>query len=187
MILDILIAFIIVFFAYVGYKRGFVKTISRLLCFVISVVVAKIMYPYIAKFVSDSFIGDAIYKRVSEYTSSYIPQSSPDFIKQAGDFATGGIYGTMIDIVSVLLIIAVTYFVTKLLGISLNIVSKLPVISFFNHGAGFITGLVFGLLISYAAVSLVIFYNPQSASKMLENSVIAYKMYSENILINLIF
>lgn len=187
MIFDILIAFIVVLFAYFGYRRGFVKTVSRLVCLIVSVFAAKILYPYIAEFVSDSFIGEAIYGRVSDYTSGYIPETSPGFIKQAGDFATNGIYGSMVDIVSVLLIIVVTYFVTKILGISLNIVSKLPVISFFNHGAGLLTGIIFGFLISYAAVSLIVFFDPENASKLLDSSVFAYKMYSENILINLIF
>ena len=64
MIADIIVIALIAFFAYIGYKKGFVKTVSKLCCLIIAVVVAKILHPIISVYVNESALGDFIRNKI---------------------------------------------------------------------------------------------------------------------------
>lgn len=187
MIADLIVIAIIGFSAYLGYKKGFVRSISRLCCFAVSIFAAKLLYSKVAEFVNESFIGDMIREKVAEGYSGHIGDNPPSFIQKAGDYTANGISEMAVSVITIIAIIVITYFIAKIVAASLNLFSKMPVISFFNRTAGLIIGALIGLFIAYAAVSLIIFSDIEGTEKWMENSVIAYTMYSENILLDLIF
>ena len=53
---DIVVLAIIGLFAFISYKRGFVKTISKLVSWIIAVVVARAINPVVTEFIKKSFI-----------------------------------------------------------------------------------------------------------------------------------
>lgn len=190
MIADIVVIAIICLSAYVGYKRGIVKTISGLFCFIVSVFVAKLLYSRVSVFVSDSAIGEAIRGLVGDKTQIDVGDKAELFqkyIQQAGVQASDAICEMLITITSVIAIIIITFFLTKLVASALNIFSRLPVISLFNRLFGLAIGAVIGCLVAYLVVAVFVFGDIQGVDKWMDNSVIAYKMYTENLLFDLIF
>lgn len=184
---DIIVVLIIAFSAYLGYKKGFVRSISKLLCFVVAIIAAKLLHPKVTEIVSNSFIGKTIREKVLESYSGHLGENIPSFMQKAGDYTANGISELAVSIVSVLAIIVITYFVAKLAAASLNLFAKMPVVSFFNRVIGFVIGGLAGVLIAYALISLVILADVQGVESWMEGSVIACKMYNENLILDLIF
>ena len=185
-IADIIVVALIAFSAYFGYKRGLVKTVSRLCCIVISIIVAKLLHPVVSVYVAESSLGDFIREKVSEQTGSAF-ENLPFFMQEAGEYTANSIADSVVSIVTILLIIVVTYVVSKLIVNALNLVAKFPVISLFNRLLGLVAGLGVGVLVVCIVISILAITNPQGIQNWLEDSVIAYTMYRENVLINLIF
>ncbi len=186
MIADIIVVILIAFSAYRGYKRGFVKTISKLCCLVISIIVAKLLHPIINVYVMESSLGEFINEKISAQTDSVF-NGMPSFLHTAGEHTANGIADSVVNIVTILLIIVITYFIAKLIVNALNIIAKFPVISLFNRLLGFGAGFFVGAFVVYLVLSILIIADVQGVNKWLENSIIAYTMYRENILMNLIF
>ena len=184
---DIIVVLIIAFSAYIGYKKGFVRAISKLCCFIVAIIAAKLLHPRVTELVSNSVVGETIRKKVAESYSGYVGGNIPSFMQSIGDQTANGISELAVSVVSVIAIIIITYFVAKLAAASLNLFAKMPVVSLFNRVIGFAIGALAGLLIAYAVVSLVILADVQGVEKWMEGSVIAYKMYHENFILNLIF
>lgn len=187
MISDILIVAGIALSAYIGYKRGFVKNVSKLCCWIISIVVAKILNPYITEFVKQSFIGEFIQKNFEETSQSLIPEELPSFFHQAGETTANGLADTVIGIVSIILIVVITFVVANFIVGALSFIAKFPLISTADRLLGFVSGILTGVLIVYLVLSFITVFNVQEAHKWFEQSIIAYTMYRHNIFMNLIF
>ncbi len=187
MIADIIVIAIALLSAYMGYKRGFIKTISRLCCIVISFIVAKFLNPYVSAYVRESFIGDFIYEKIANSADAALGENIPLFMKKAGEYTANGIADTAVSIVSVLAIIIVTYLVANFIVGALNVVAKFPVISFFNKICGLATGVFTGILITYILMAIASVSDFALVNKWFDGSAVAYKMYTDNILMNLFF
>lgn len=183
---DIIVVVLIAFSAYIGYKKGFVKTVSKLCCLVISIIVAKILHPIINVYVMESSLGDFINEKITMQTDSMF-NGLPSFLQTAGDYTANSIANSVVNIVTILLIIVITYLIAKIIVNALNIIAKFPVISLFNRLLGLSAGFFVGVFIVYLILSILIITNVQDVQKWLENSIIAYTMYRENILMNLFF
>ena len=185
---DIFVIAIIAFSAYIGYKKGFVKTVSRLCCLIISVITAKILNPFIADFVRESFVGNFISEKFAEQSDEFMGAANmPSFIQQAEQYTVDSLTDAAVGIVSALLIVIVTFFVANFIVNALNVVAKFPLISTINRLCGMAAGFVLGVFMVYLVISLAVVADMQSTENLLEDSVIAYTMYRENILMNLIF
>ena len=185
MVADIIIVVLVALSAYRGYKKGLVKTLSKLCCLVVSVIVAKWLYPVISVYVMESSLGDFISERISAQTTSAF-EGLPLFFQEAGNNTANGIANSVVSVVTILLIIIITYFVSKLIVSALNIVAKFPVISMFNRFMGMIAGFFIGVFIVYLLIFVLVIADVQGVQKWIEDSVIAYTMYRENILMKFI-
>ena len=183
---DIIVVALIVLSAYMGYKKGLVKTLSKLCCLIVSIIVAKLLHPIISVYVKESSLGNFINEKISAQTEAVF-DGMPSFLQKAGDFTANSIADSVVSVVTILLIIVVTYFVAKFIVNALNIVAKFPIISTFNRLLGFGAGFFVGIFMVYLIISILVVTDAQGVHKWLENSVIAYTMYRENILMNIIF
>lgn len=186
MIADAVVLAIVLLSAYLGYKKGFVKTVSKVVCLLIAIVAAKLLYPYVAEYVSNSAVGDFIREKIVGGYTDFATANLPVFLQKAGDSTANGVAESAISIVTVVAIIIITYLVSKLAAAVLGVVAKLPVISFLNRVAGLGAGVVMGILVAYVIVALVIFTGVDGVEQWLAGSRIAVKMYMDNFLINLI-
>ena len=183
---DIIVVAIVVISLIIGYKRGFVKSISKLICWVVAIFVAKLLNPIVSGFIKNSTMGEAITEKFSEGTQSLIPENMPQFIAGTGEGIALGLADVVISIVSVLIVVIATYIIANILVKVFNLVAKLPVISFVNRLLGAFAGLATGVIIVYLLLALVVVFNVSECQEMIDKSIIAYTLYRHNIFINFI-
>lgn len=132
----------------------------------------------------------------------------PDFIKDAllennnpvvydilhvdriQDYISGFLANISVNILSVVLLTAITFFVVKLFLKALNLVFRLPVLSFFNRLCGLIIGTLQGVSIVWLICIVLTFfyYNPKMSAffQALNQTKIASVFYENNLLLLLI-
>lgn len=180
---DIIVVGIIGLCTYISYKRGFVKSVSKLCCWVVSVIVAKFLSPYVSGFVRESFVGDYINNKMAEAVGENVSV----FVRQVSEYTAEGATDVAVSIISVLLIIIITYFIANFIVGALNIVAKIPVISSADRFLGLVTGLVTGFFIVYLVLAVMVVADVQGVDMWIDSSVVAYHMFRHNILLDLIF
>lgn len=106
------------------------------------------------------------------------------------DYIAGFFANIGMNILSVILVFIVTYIVVKLFLAALNLVFKLPVLSFFNRICGLAVGTLQGVGVLWMiGIVLTFFYcNPKfkMVFELLETSKIASVFYENNLLLLLI-
>ena len=185
MLFDVIIIGLIALSTYVGYKNGFVKTVSKLLSVIISLIFVKLLHPLISSFVRNSFIGDFINDKIAGNAQTAIPDNMPIFIQKAGESVAFGIADVIITIITILIIFKVASIVAGNIITALDLVAKLPLISSVNKWLGLAGGLIMSFFWIYVLLALVLIFNLDSS--WLDGSMIAYTMFKNNIIMNLIF
>ena len=99
---DIIVVAIMVISLVIGYKRGFLKSVSKLFCWIIAIVVAKFLNPTVSQFVAKSFIGEFIKQKFSETSRSLLPENIPQFIVGTGE-------GIAVELADVLMTLVVVF------------------------------------------------------------------------------
>lgn len=185
MLVDIIIIGVIALSIYFGYKRGFIKTVSKLLSIIVSIILAKLLHPLISGFVRNSFIGDFINDKIAGNAQTAIPDNMPIFIQKAGESVAFGIADVIITIITILIIFKVASIVAGNIVTALDLVAKLPLISVVNKWLGLAGGLIMSFFWIYVLLALVLVFNPDAS--WMDGSLIAYTMFKNNIIMNLIF
>ncbi|AMJ39969.1 CvpA family protein [Anaerotignum propionicum] len=153
----------------------------------------------------DTVIGNA-----AMHTQTEIIQNMhlPDFLKDAllennnpviynlldvqglKEYIAGFLANVCINIVSVIIVFVVVLFLARFLLKALNLVSKLPILNFFNRSCGLLVGGIKGLfwiwLIAMGITFLQCNDKMLSFFQVLNQSVIALFLYENNILLFLI-
>ena len=112
----------------------------------------------------DNAIGDAAMQTQTEIIES---MHLPDFLKESlvennnpviyhlldveslQSYIAGFLANICINIISVLLVFVVVWLAVKFVLKALNLISKLPVLNFFNRACGFLVGLLKGLCVAW--------------------------------------
>lgn len=111
-------------------------------------------------------------------------------VEELQEYIAGFLANICINVVGVLLAFLIIYIGVTLLLNALNIISRLPVLNFFNRFCGFLVGAAKGLSIIWLACTVLTFF--QCSAKFtglfaaLEASRIAKLAYENNILLYLI-
>ena len=174
---DIIVVVLVAFSAYMGYKKGLVKTVSRLFCLIVSIIVAKLLHPIINGYVMKSSLADFIREKISAKAEPTFAEM-PSFLQKVVDNTVNGIADSVISIVTILLIIVVTYIVAKLIVNAFNVVAKFPVISTFNRLLGLGAGFFVGVFMVYLLFTVLIIAKVPYLQVWIDDSVIAYTMYN---------
>lgn len=182
MVADVILAAVIGVFGYIGYKRGFVVTISKLCCWVIAAIVAKILNPYVSDFVRKTIIGEYINEKVAGMVGDDVPA----FILQISKHTAEDVTGVVVGIISVLVIIIITFLLANFIMGALKIVKKLPVISSLDTFLGLVSGLATGIFAVYLVLGIFVIVDVQTVDTWIDSSIVAYHMYRHNALFDLI-
>lgn len=217
---DIAVIVIILGLGIIGYVRGFIRTCLGFLPSVAAIFGAYITYPYLSKFLRKTFVYENIMKTVQDKLSfesavSGMAQSdvinslnAPSFIKDAlinnnnsvvydildvsgvEEYISGFIANVSINILAVVIAFIGIFIVAKLIIRTLDFVSDLPVLSFFNKSCGLALGLIKGVVFVWlVGIVVTFFYYNESFSNiiaMLNASKIALFMYENNYLLFMI-
>ena len=173
MVFDIAALAFVLVFSLVMMKRGGMKAILSLGGFVLSIVIASMLYPALTDMVYKTPLPENLEKIVSETiviegdeTELETIDTLPDFIKSAltetTETAVESITRSLAEVVTRLIIniiifvllIVVTKACISLLSGAMNLVTKLPVLHELNALVGLLCGLAISMVIVWIAVAL---------------------------------
>lgn len=157
-IIDLIILSIIVLTALSGYHRGFILSFLSLVKIFLSIIIARITYPYVIQFLTQS---TNIYNSINNFLYPKIT----NLINERALFSADSITKLIINLLVMMVIYSIINLILSTIIVSIDRVFKLPVLNTVNKFAGLIFGLVKGVLIIfiiYALLTPVIALNPQS-------------------------
>ena len=101
-------------------------------------------------------------------------------------YIAGFLANICINIISVLLVFVVVWLAVKFVLKALNLISKLPVLNFFNRACGFLVGLLKGLCVAWLICFVLTFFQCNSAFDFFFDALnlthVALSLYENNIL-----
>ncbi|MBQ7916826.1 MAG: CvpA family protein [Firmicutes bacterium] len=187
-VLDGLVLFLMVFAVVRGAHKGFVQTIYHAVRWIVCIILAQILYPYVADLLKQVGVVELIQSGLEEMLAPVmegagntamieslpLPQILKDILVQNDNSAvyellnvstlTGYVAAYLanmaVNILAVILLIIVLLIGSHLIGVALDIITKLPVIHTLNAvlgaGAGAVMGVfyvwVFGLVVYLAGL-----------------------------------
>lgn len=149
----------------------------------------------------ENAIGDAAMQTQTDIIQS---MHLPDFLKESlvennnpviyhlldveslQSYIAGFLANICINIISVLLVFVVVWLAVKFVLKALNLISKLPVLNFFNRACGFFVGLLKGLCVAWLICFVLTFFQCNSAFDFFFDALnlthVALPLYENNIL-----
>lgn len=211
-IVDLVIIAIIALCIIIGYIKGLTGSLIKILSFVLSLVVAFVLFVPVSSFIiNNTEIDENLEKSIREIvikqeenkeTKEEMPTAITDYINQkveeASEQAKEAIIDSTAKEVTIMIIKAGTwialFIIARILFILLKfvtaLIAKLPVIKQCDKLGGIIYGLLEGLIITYVALAIISFVTPMTKgtlSESINKSYIGSFMYQHNILLNIIF
>ncbi len=204
--IDILTAALIILFIFVGYKNGFLKSVYRVAAFAVGIFLAYILYEPAKNILTDLGFMNKISGIIKDLNNSYAEEHRirlgeeilPGYMKSMvangqvslSDALNGFITTMVINILTFLLIFISVRILIAIVGKLLRIVSKLPIISFFDHGFGVILGIAESVMLIYLVLALIYAVAPMRQNpaviKYISESTLTKTMYENNPIIDLI-
>ena len=209
-IVDLVILAIFIICIIIGYVRGLTGSLIKILSFVLSIVIAFILFVPISNLIiNNTQIDDNLEQSIremiignSEEEEQKMPEAITDYIEQqvesASDSAKEAIADSTAREVSLTIVKAgtwiVLFIVARILLIFLRfitaLIAKLPVIKQFDKLGGIIYGVIEGLIIIYVLLAIISFVSPMTNGALtnaIEQSYVGSMMYNNNLLLEIIF
>ena len=208
-IVDLVILAIIILCIIIGYVRGLTGSLIKIVSFVLSIVIAFLLFiPISNLIINNTQIDENLEQSIREMIvgndnkEENMPEAITDYIAQqiesASDSAKEAIADSTAREVSLTIVKAGTwiilFIVARILLIFLrfitSLIAKLPVIKQFDKLGGIIYGILEGLIIVYVLLAIISFVSPMvngSLSNAIEESFVGSMMYNNNLLLKIIF
>ena len=211
-IVDIVILAILALCLILGYKRGLTGSLIKILSFVVSLVIAFVLFiPVSNVIINNTQIDENLEQSIRELIiqentnsteESKMPEAITDYIsekvEQAADGAKESIVNSTATDVAQTIVRAGTwialFIIARILLIFLrfitSLIAKLPVIKQFDKLGGIIYGLLEALIIVYVLLAIISFVAPMTngtLSEAIDSSILGNLMYNNNLLLKIIF
>ena len=211
-IIDLIIAGIIALCVIVGYAKGLTGALIKIVSFVLSLIIAFILYMPLSNYIInntqiDNMIENTIRESILKNDDKTkkeenMPTAITDYINQKVEDASNSVKENVINStakdVSQTIVRAGTwimlFIIARIALIVLKfitaLIAKLPVIKQFDKLGGIIYGLLEGLVITYLALALISFITPMTKGNLssdINKSYIGSRMYNNNLLLKIIF
>ena len=208
-IVDLVILAIFIICIIIGYVRGLTGSLIKILSFVLSIVIAFILFVPISNLIiNNTQIDDNLEQSIREMIignneeEQKMPEAITDYIQQqvesASDSAKEAIADSTAREVSLTIVKAgtwiVLFIVARILLIFLKfitaLIAKLPVIKQFDKLGGIIYGVIEGLIIIYVLLAIISFVSPMTNGALtnaIEQSYVGSMMNNNNLLLKIIF
>lgn len=187
-------------FAAVGCKRGFARSLSGVLSYALSAILAAVLMPAASGLLAETELSTKIAELVNQkYISAELGSVASDggiFAKYLSKAAVGAadtlsrsIAGIILNIIAFVAVLLAVRLIIFILGKLFGIVLKLPIIKQLNGLGGAVAGGLLGVLVLYTVFALAAAFVPLGngfIASEIEKSSFAKGMYEDNIFINLI-
>ncbi len=185
---DIIFIAILIIFAYLGAKKGLVKTLVGIASTVLSVILSMLLYNPVSKILYESSFGDSVKESVREFLAGKAEGAAKLLITDAA-VETASVL--VMNIISFVVVIIASKVLIILLSKILNIAAKFPVIKQANRLLGMLAGIISGILVCYIAIGIIMTLSPEgnvlAIKENIENSYLAVKLYDKNIIYGILW
>lgn len=209
-IIDFIIVAVIAICIIIGYVRGLTGCLIKILSFVLSLVIAFILFVPVSNFVIENTqIDENLEKSIREMIisdnksseeemptamSDYINKKAEEIVDNAKEEVVNAtardISQTIVKAGTWIALFIVARIALIFLKLITSLISKLPVIKQCDKLGGIIYGVLEGLLITYFALAVISFITPITNKNLSENinkSYLGSQMYNHNLLLKIIF
>lgn len=194
--MDIILIVIMALGIYLGYRKGFIRTLFSMIGLLLAVILALISYKTVVNVVVEKTgIYDKVYNYIetkvdNSQTSINMPDALQEYldadviVNQAQSSIANKITNFVINIGTLIILIIVFYVIIIIIRIVLDNVAKLPIFNIFNKLGGAALGGIktyVMILILFTIINLIgVVGKGQTIIKMVDNSLIAKKIYYSN-------
>lgn len=205
-LLDIIIIGIIVISTFIGYKRGLINVVFNLCAFLIAIIITIFLYTPITNFVIentefDKKIENVITEKgtinkdesftegsvIDKYISQSISNTTNDIVESSSVIIAQKVIGIIVAIALFIVVRIILIFAKALI----NGIASLPIIKQLNEVGGLAYGILMGLIIVYVILTILFFVisvnNTGTIANAINTSFITKILYSNNIILNIIF
>lgn len=162
---DLLIVALIVLFGAWGWHSGLIRTGFRFVSFVISIILAYLLYPVLSDFLKTTVAYDRLFS-VAEKQLETAPapgETTPSFLRDIIEQGRTAMIGSAADylaslalnLLAFILVLVVVKLLLHMVKRLLHLFASLPVVSFFNHLAGMGIGIAEGILAALLILAAV--------------------------------
>ncbi len=194
--MDIILLVVMALGIYIGYRKGFIRTLFSMIGMLLAIILALVSYKTVVNMIIDkTTIDEKIYSYIetkvdSSETFINMPEALQEYvdadviINQAQSSVASKLTNFVINIGTLIILIAIFYIIITIIRIVLDNVAKLPIFNIFNKLGGALIGGIKTyviVLIAFALISLLgVIGKGETIVKMIDNSLISKKIYYTN-------
>lgn len=211
-VLDIILIALIGLSIFLGYRKGLIKVAVKLFAFVIAVVVTLVLYkPVSSLIIEKTGLDEKIENVIIEKGTQEIQENKGEvkeegFLAYMQEYVGDTVAETQnevvtnvakvvsikaINIIAIIGIFIITRVALILLTLISDIITKLPIIKQFNKLGGTIYGGLRGLIVVYFILAIAFLIVSATGNNtiltLIDSSIITKFMYTNNLLLNIIF
>lgn len=211
-VIDIIIVLIIILSAYGGYKKGIVDVGFKLIAFIISLLIAIILYSPITNLIIDNTEIDENIEQIikengirneennnsaniSSGIDAYVQNYSKGLVKNAQntliETAANPIARNVIGIGVMIILFLGSRIILSILKTFTNIITKIPILKQCNELAGLAYGILKGLLIIYVILAISFFVlslsGDTTVNSAIQETYLTRFFYNNNIILKVLF
>ena len=183
---DLLIVALIVLFGAWGWHSGLIRTGFRFVSFVISIILAYLLYPVLSDFLKTTVAYDRLFSVAEKHleTAPAPGETTPSFLRDIIEQGRTAMIGSAADylaslalnLLAFILVLVVVKLLLHMVKRLLHLFASLPVVSFFNHLAGMGIGIAEGILAALLILAAV------TALPQLRENVVLQEAVSQSVL-----
>lgn len=185
---DLIILAIIVLSTYMGFKRGFLRSLTGVLSTIISFALTIVLFKPIGKILNNSPVREAVFNKIE----SLLESSDNTTLKLLSAIEKNGVESVTeiaLNLISFIVVIVVVKLLLAIVLRAIKFTSRLPIIKQANSLLGGLFGLVGGVLICYIVIAIAEISTQSGMfgwlSKAFENSFLSAFFYRTDFLLNI--
>lgn len=203
-VIDIILIGVLASNIYLGYKRGLINVVFKLLAMIVALIITLILFKPISNLIIDktqiannikqTIIDKGIVKEqndeksnkfIEKYVQDVAEDAKNNVIEEAADVISINIVNVIVAIIIFIIVRILLIFAKVLVGA----IADLPIIKQFNKAGGMVYGVISGLIIIYLVLAIVLFIvsinNLNIITDWIESSIITKYFYNNNIILSI--
>ena len=211
-IIDIILIAIIALSIFLGYKKGLIKVAVKLFAFLIAIIVTLLLYKPVSNLIIEKTEFDENIKNViiesgtkeieenngeikedgfmaymQEYVENTVVETQNDIVTSIAEITSV----KAIELITIIGLFILTRVALIILTVISDIITKIPIIKQFNKLGGTLYGILRGLILVYFVLAIAFLIVSATGNNVIistiDGTIITKFMYTNNLLLNIIF
>lgn len=204
-IIDIVVLAILALTIFLGYKRGLVKVVFKMFAFLVALIVTLVLYKPVTNLVINNTMLDETISNIiiengtiekakdekSNTVDKYIENAKNDIQNSVVTSVADTVAVNLVSIIVIIALFVITRLLLILVSFFADSLAELPIIKQFNKAGGIIYGILQGIVIILAILTIIYFISTTvkdfAVTKLINESIITKIVYYNNPILNIIF